>query len=112
MATDPTSKSKKLNKEQAKDRKRKALDEGTKQKPAKKTTSEEHNSKKKSEASKKGRRRILPIWLRIILVLLFSAAALLIGLMVGYGVIGEGKPMDALEMDTWRHIWNIVTKTE
>lgn len=112
MATDPNSKGKKLNKEKERERKRQALDEATKQKPAQKSSSKEQKSEKKEKASKKGRRRILPIWLRIILVLLFSAAALVIGLMVGYGVIGEGNPTDALEMDTWRHIWDIVTKTE
>ncbi|RDY72293.1 MULTISPECIES: DNA-directed RNA polymerase subunit beta [Halobacillus] len=111
MATDPKSKGKKLNKEQEREKKRQALDEATKQKPAK-ASSKKQESGAKEKAPKKGRRRVLPIWLRIILVLLFSAAALLIGLMVGYGVIGDGNPTDALEMDTWRHIWDIVTKTE
>jgi cytoskeletal protein RodZ len=112
MATDPSSKGKKPNKDKEREKKRQALDEATNQKTGKKSSSKEQRSKKKEKASKIGRRRVLPIWLRIILVLLFSAAALVIGLMVGYGVIGEGNPTDALEMDTWRHIWDIVTKTE
>ncbi|CDQ18850.1 DNA-directed RNA polymerase subunit beta [Halobacillus karajensis] len=112
MATDPKSKGKQLNKEQEKEKKRKALDEATKQKPAKKTSSEKGRTQEKEKAPKKGRRRVLPIWLRIIFVLLFSVAALLIGLMVGYGVIGDGNPTNALKMDTWQHIWNIVMKTE
>lgn len=111
MATDPKSTGKKLNKDQEKEKKRQALDEATKQKPTK-ASSNKQKSEAEEKAPKKGRRRVLPIWLRIILVLLFSAAALLIGLMVGYGVIGDGNPTDALEMDTWRHIWDIVTKTE
>ncbi|WP_281974489.1 DNA-directed RNA polymerase subunit beta [Halobacillus litoralis] len=112
MATNPNSKGKKLDKEQEREKKRKALDEATKQNTAKKESSKKQKSVKEEKASKKGRRRVLPIWLRIILVLLFSAVALVLGLMVGYGVIGEGNPTDALEMDTWKHIWNFVTKTE
>ncbi|WP_226581377.1 DNA-directed RNA polymerase subunit beta [Halobacillus litoralis] len=108
MATDPKSKGKKLNKEQ--EGKAKG---NTREKQ--KSVNNDKSSKKperKENVSKKGRRRILPIWLRIILVLLFSAIALLIGLMVGYGVLGDGNPTDALNLDTWKHIWNIVTKTE
>ncbi|WJE15377.1 DNA-directed RNA polymerase subunit beta [Halobacillus sp. ACCC02827] len=70
------------------------------------------NKPKKEKTTKKPRRRILPIWLRILIVLLLSALALLIGLMVGYGVIGDGDPTDALKVETWQHIWDIVTKTE
>ncbi|MYL36543.1 DNA-directed RNA polymerase subunit beta [Halobacillus litoralis] len=98
MATDPKSKGKKLNNKQEKENK-----------PA------DTGKKAGSQADKKdktARRRILPIWLRIILVVLFSAAALIIGLMVGYGVLGDGDPTDALKLDTWKHILDIVTKTE
>lgn len=56
------------------------------------------------------RRRIFPIWLRIVVVLIFSAAALVAGLMVGYGVVGDGNPIDALRIETWQHIIDIVTK--
>ncbi|MDY0404585.1 DNA-directed RNA polymerase subunit beta [Virgibacillus sp. 179-BFC.A HS] len=54
--------------------------------------------------------RIFPIWARIIIVLLLAAAALVVGLMVGYGVIGDGKPFDALHKETWQHIIDIVVK--
>ncbi|TGB01638.1 DNA-directed RNA polymerase subunit beta [Halobacillus salinus] len=67
---------------------------------------------KREKKSKKGRRRILPIWVRIIIVLLLSVVALVLGAMVGYGIIGDGKPTDALDWDTWQHIFDIVTKTE
>ncbi|RWZ58998.1 DNA-directed RNA polymerase subunit beta [Halobacillus fulvus] len=76
---------------------------------------EEKPSKKaktKEKKPKKGRRRILPIWLRIIIVLLLSAVALIVGVMVGYGILGDGDPMDALQWDTWQHILDIVTQTE
>lgn len=100
MATDPKSKGKKLNKKQEKE-------------PKRTETGEKAGAQAdKKEKNLQGRRRILPIWLRIILVVLFSAAALIIGLMVGYGVLGDGNPMDALKLDTWKHILDIVMKTE
>lgn len=97
---------------------RKAFKKGAK----KETTVEANESKqsrKKQKAEKSGaktkkraRLRIFPIWLRIIVVLLFAMIALVAGLMVGYGVIGDGTPLDALKTETWRHIIDIVTKTE
>ncbi|WP_188456645.1 DNA-directed RNA polymerase subunit beta [Virgibacillus oceani] len=75
-------------------------------------TRKQQKKKQKEEKrlNKKPRRRIFPIWLRIIVVLIFCAVALVVGLMVGYGVIGDGKPSDVLEMDTWQHIIDIVKK--
>ncbi|RFA36781.1 hypothetical protein CAI16_03530 [Virgibacillus dokdonensis] len=56
--------------------------------------------------------RIFPIWLRIIVTLLFCMIALVVGLMVGYGVIGDGSPLDVLKIETWQHIIDIVTKSK
>ncbi|KHE70001.1 hypothetical protein LD39_12085 [Halobacillus sp. BBL2006] len=94
------------------------MDEATKPKTSKSKVTKNKPLKEKKEKSSKenspkiGRRRILPIWLRIIIVLVLSALALVLGLMVGYGVLGDGKPTDALNWDTWQHIWDIVSKTE
>lgn len=66
--------------------------------------------KAERKKSKKPRRRIFPIWLRIIVVLICCVVALAVGLMIGFGVIGEGDPSDALKMETWKHIIDIVTK--
>lgn len=60
--------------------------------------------------SKKPIRRIFPIWLRIIVVLILSVAALIAGLMIGYGIVGDGVPTDALKFETWQHIIDIVKK--
>ncbi|ASN07280.1 hypothetical protein CFK40_03250 [Virgibacillus necropolis] len=78
------------------------------------TTRKQQKAKRKAEKkqNKKPRRRAFPIWLRIIVVILLCAIALVIGAIVGYAIIGSGKPSDALDMDTWRHIIEIVTKTE
>lgn len=74
----------------------------------------QEKAKRKQEKlqSKKPRRRLFPIWLRIIVVLLFSAAALVAGLMIGYGIVGDGVPTDALKFETWQHIIDIVNKNE
>ncbi|WP_035426930.1 DNA-directed RNA polymerase subunit beta [Sediminibacillus terrae] len=57
----------------------------------------------------KARRRIFPIWLRLVVVFVLCGLALICGLMFGYGVLGDGKPTEALEVSTWEHIVNIVT---
>ncbi|MEC5424495.1 DNA-directed RNA polymerase subunit beta [Virgibacillus sp. C22-A2] len=79
-----------------------------------KQTRKEQKRKQKEEkrSNRRPRLRIFPIWLRVIVVLLFCAAALIAGLMIGYGVIGDGTPSDALKKDTWQHIIDIVTKPQ
>ena len=62
--------------------------------------------------NRRPRRRIFPIWLRIIIVLILAAPALVAGLMIVYGIIGDGVPTDALKKETWQHIIDIVTKAE
>ncbi|XXM72871.1 DNA-directed RNA polymerase subunit beta [Lysinibacillus sphaericus] len=52
--------------------------------------------------------RMLPIWLRIVLVIVLLAASLALGAMVGYGVIGDGNPADVFKKETWQHIIDIV----
>ncbi|APC49720.1 DNA-directed RNA polymerase subunit beta [Virgibacillus halodenitrificans] len=81
---------------------------------AKKTSRNQQKQKQREEKknNKRPRLRVFPIWLRIIVVLLLCAIALTAGLMIGYGVIGDGTPTDALKKDTWQHIIDIVTKTE
>lgn len=51
--------------------------------------------------------RMFPIWLRILLCIMLFAAAAAAGLMVGYGVLGDGKPTDALKWETYQHILDI-----
>ncbi|MDY0409466.1 DNA-directed RNA polymerase subunit beta [Virgibacillus soli] len=79
-----------------------------------KLTRAEQRKKQKAEKrkNKKVRLRIFPIWLRIIIVLILVVGALILGLMVGYGIIGDGKPSDVLNKETWLHIVDIVEKKE
>ncbi|MCM3741641.1 DNA-directed RNA polymerase subunit beta [Oceanobacillus luteolus] len=78
------------------------------------TVTEDASQDEKKERSKKreksARVRVFPIWLRIIIVTILCAFALVTGLMIGYGVLGDGAPIDALKVETWRHIIDIVIK--
>ncbi|MBM7095616.1 DNA-directed RNA polymerase subunit beta [Bacillus sp. H-16] len=66
---------------------------------------EENNSRKIP-----GRIRLIPIWLRLILVVIFLFISLAAGAMIGYGVVGDGNPADVFERDTWYHIVDIIYK--
>lgn len=66
--------------------------------------------KEEKKKLKKPRRRIFPIWLRVIVVLICCVAALAVGLIIGFGVIGDGDPSNALKIETWKHIIDFVTK--
>ncbi|WP_027407995.1 DNA-directed RNA polymerase subunit beta [Anoxybacteroides tepidamans] len=54
--------------------------------------------------------RLLPIWLRLVIVAALIVVSTVIGAMVGYSVLGDGKPLDALKPSTWQHIIDIVEK--
>lgn len=56
--------------------------------------------------------RLFPIWLRIILVLLLVVIAGAAGLMIGFGVIGSGEPLNALKWETWQHMLDIINGKE
>ena len=49
--------------------------------------------------------RILPIWLRVILVLLLLAGAAILGALIGYGYIGDGDPSDVLKKKRGLIFW-------
>jgi len=51
--------------------------------------------------------RMFPIWLRILICIVLFAGAAAAGLMVGYGVLGDGTPSDALKWETYQHILDI-----
>ena len=53
--------------------------------------------------------RLIPIWLRIIIVIILLGIAAAVGLIVGYGVIGEGSTSDALKWETYQHIFDILS---
>lgn len=56
--------------------------------------------------------RLIPIWLRIVLVLILLFFAAVAGLTIGYGFIGDGEPADAFKWSTWQHIFDIIEGKE
>lgn len=56
--------------------------------------------------------RLIPIWIRVILIILLFVGVAVIGLRVGYGTIGDGNPADVFKKETWTHIVDIVTGKE
>ncbi|MED3623894.1 DNA-directed RNA polymerase subunit beta [Neobacillus thermocopriae] len=56
--------------------------------------------------------RLLPIWLRLVLLVVFTVISLMAGAAVGYGVIGDGKVTDVFKTSTWTHIIDLVNKDD
>lgn len=79
---------------------------------SRKMEKKEKQQRKREEKRNRPRLRIFPIWLRIIVISIFAAAAFIIGLMIGFAVLGDGSPLDVLRVETWQHIIDIVNKTE
>lgn len=60
---------------------------------------------KKEKKLTKGRIRYIPVWLRVILIAIICGVAFIVGLTVGYGVVGDGsEPKDVLNRELWDHI--------
>ncbi|GIN57214.1 hypothetical protein J8TS2_15330 [Lederbergia ruris] len=68
------------------------------------------SSSKEKQSNKRVRIRLIPIWLRLILLIIFVAASLAGGLMIGYGVMGDGNPKDVFKKKTWTHIIDVVVE--
>lgn len=60
--------------------------------------------------NRKLRIRLLPIWLRLLIVVLLCVVFVLLGAYVGYVVIGGGSSADVFEKSTWSHIGDLVNK--
>ena len=75
----------------------------------------EYKKKQRAEdhlVSRPGRIRVrlIPIWLRLVLLLVMIAASMTAGALVGYGAIGGGKAIDVFKPSTWTHIRDLVEK--
>lgn len=53
---------------------------------------------------------MIPIWLRLIIVIVLICVSLTAGAVIGYSVIGNGKAGDTFKKDTWTHIIDLVDK--
>jgi lipopolysaccharide export LptBFGC system permease protein LptF len=73
------------------------------------------NDNKDAKPTKK--RKPLPLWARImirtariLLVPVLCLAALFIGMTIGYVRIGDGATADLFQIDTWRHLFDLIFK--
>ncbi|MGJ7920779.1 DNA-directed RNA polymerase subunit beta [Neobacillus sp. LXY-4] len=82
-------------------------DPGTREKVKQERT---HQESTEADGKSRIRIRLIPIWLRLVIIILLLSFSLMSGMMVGYGVIGDGKPFDALKQSTWTHIVDIINK--
>jgi hypothetical protein len=67
----------------------------------------------KKQSEEKGERirlRLIPIWIRVVMVVLLMGLSSLIGAAIGYGVLGTGNAIDVFKPSTWTHIINLVDK--
>lgn len=62
--------------------------------------------------SRRVRIRLIPIWLRVLIVLILLVGAILLGAIFGYSVIGDGEASDILNKETWQHIFDIMNGVE
>ncbi|QPC47689.1 DNA-directed RNA polymerase subunit beta [Mangrovibacillus cuniculi] len=70
----------------------------------------EEKTREEKRKERKIRVRLFPIWLRVLLFLLLLLISIVSGVLIGYGVIGDGSPSDALSKETWQHIIDLVVK--
>lgn len=85
-------------------------------KPSRASLKSEEREKEKKPKKRRGKRRervrLIPIWLRIVIIVILLVASTAVGAMVGYGVIGDGVPRDVLKVETWQHVLNILQGVE
>jgi hypothetical protein len=76
----------------------------------KKVRAQEKQIETMRDRRKKIRVRLIPVWVKVAIVIFLTIASMLVGTVVGYGVIGNGKPSEALQKGTWTHIIDIINK--
>ena len=60
--------------------------------------------------NKRIRIRLIPIWLRLLILVVLIFVSLVAGAAVGYGMLGDGKVADIFKSSTWSHIRDLVEK--
>lgn len=75
-----------------------------------------HEQKKKKRKEKRAKwpiRRIFPIWLRLIIVFLLAVFALILGMVVGYTILGDGTDaLEVLTFDFWKRVLDMINGVE
>ncbi|CAM4044908.1 DNA-directed RNA polymerase subunit beta [Mesobacillus zeae] len=78
--------------------------------PAQEAVKGESKKIEKADGRVKLRVRLIPIWLRIIIVIVLFLLSTAAGLVTGYSGIGSGKASDTFDKATWTHILDLVNK--
>lgn len=60
------------------------------------------------QEKRKVRVRLVPIWLRVLIVIVMIALSIVLGAAFGYGVMGGGDPKEIFQKSTWTHILDLV----
>ena len=80
--------------------------------PAAAQTVQKPNSSHDSKPTKWVQIRLVPIWLRVLIILVLLLIAIVTGLTVGYSILGDGESSDVLKWSTWQHLIDIITGKE
>jgi hypothetical protein len=84
----------------------------------------QQSSKQEQKTNKTGKRkltndgrfsirlRLIPIWLRLVIILVVSVIAAFVGAYFGYVVLGDGKSSEVFSQSTWQHIFDLVNKAK
>ncbi|WP_042463396.1 DNA-directed RNA polymerase subunit beta [Neobacillus dielmonensis] len=62
----------------------------------------------KKRPKERVRIRMIPIWLRLVLLVVFTVVSLIAGAIVGYSVLGDGNAADVFSGSAWSHIRDLV----
>lgn len=73
-----------------------------------KAKKEEKVERTKRKRERRPRIRLIPMWLRFLIAIVLIGGSLLLGIIVGYGVIGDGDPAEALKPHVWYHIIDMI----
>ena len=87
--------------------------EQEKQTQAKKQKRITRHEEKNRKRTKWPIRRIFPIWLRLIIVFLLAVFALILGMVVGYTILGDGTDaLEVLTFDFWKRVLDMINGVE
>lgn len=62
------------------------------------------------EVAQPVRVRLIPIWLRLVILVVLIFVCVVSGAAVGYSMLGNGKLVDVFKQSTWTHIRDLVEK--
>ncbi|WP_332628599.1 DNA-directed RNA polymerase subunit beta [Halalkalibacter flavus] len=69
---------------------------------------EDTRETRRNKRPKRERLRLIPIWLRLVISILLVGGSLILGVIVGYSVIGGGEAGEATRPETWYHIVDMI----